>query len=176
MPVVRVLFIGNSYTEVHDLPAVLARLSESPRSPMRFEVAQHTPGGRTWEQHDADPTVDALIAQGWDYVVLQDQSQQPWWGPPTDVKPALRSLDATIRAASAQTVLFMTWVRAESSLDQEMLVDSYYEQAGEAVGALVAPVGRAWERARRDPSMTLHAADGSHRGAPKARRAAFGAL
>src|SRR5262245_4864158 len=90
-PVVRVLFVGNSYTAVNDLLAVLARLSETAASPVHFEVAQHTPGGRIWEEHDADPAVDALLAEGWDHVVLQDQSEQPWLV--SDVKPALVSLD-----------------------------------------------------------------------------------
>ncbi len=161
-PALRVLFIGNSYTSVNDLPSVIARLGESADPPQRFDVAQYTPGGQTWEGHDADPAVDALIREGWDFVVLQDQSQQPWWGPPLEAKPALLSLDAKIRAASAQTVLYMTWARQGDNFYQDMLVDSYYVQAGEAVDARVAPVGRAWERALRDPSMTLHADDGSH--------------
>ncbi len=160
-PTVRVLFIGNSYTGVNDLPHVVARLAEAPDSPVRFEVGQYTPGGQTWGGHDADPRVDALIAEGWDYVVLQDQSAQPFWDLP-DVKAALLSLDAKIRATSARTVLFMTWAYEDGGLFQQMRVDSYYVRAAEATGALLAPVGRAWERARRDPSMTLHAEDGSH--------------
>ena len=158
----RVLFIGNSYTGVNDLPNVVARLGESAATPWRFDVGQYTPGGQTLEGHDADPMVDGLIDQGWDYVVLQDQSQQPWWGPPLDVKPALLSLDAKIRAASAETVLYMTWARQGNDFNQNMLVDSYYVHGADAVGARVAPVGRAWERALRDPTMTLHADDGSH--------------
>jgi len=47
-PTIRVLFIGNSYTQVNDLPKVVAALGESSQSPVRFEVASHTPGGQTW--------------------------------------------------------------------------------------------------------------------------------
>ena len=74
----RVLFIGNSYTGVNDLPSVVAALADTTQSPVRFDVAAHLPGGATWEQHDQDPAVTALLVQGWDFVVLQDQSQQPW--------------------------------------------------------------------------------------------------
>lgn len=158
----RVLFIGNSYTSVNNLPSVVASLGEMAEPEVHLEVAAYTPGGQTWQGHDADPAVTELIAQGWDFVVLQDQSQQPWWGPPVDVKPELLSLDAKVRAAGAETVLYMTWAPASDYFAYSMLVDSYYEQAGEAVGARVAPVGRAWERALRDPTMTLHADDGSH--------------
>jgi hypothetical protein len=44
----------------------------------------------------------------------------------------------------------------------ERAVNHYYVRHAEAVGALVAPVGRAWERASRDPELKLHTADGSH--------------
>jgi hypothetical protein len=160
-PTVRVLFIGNSFTNYNDLPSVLARLGEAPQSPVRFEVAQHTPGGENWQGHDADPRVDELIQEGWDYVVLQDQSVLPFWDLPA-VGAALLSLDAKIRATSARTVLFMTWAYEDGGFYQEMRVDSYYVRASEATGALVAPVGRAWERALRDPSITLHLDDGQH--------------
>src|SRR5258705_7247834 len=90
----RVLFIGNSYTYVNDLPGVVAALSREPQSPAWIDVDSHTPGGATWDDHDADPAVDDLIAQGWDVVVLQDQSQEPWLR--AAAPPALISLDAKI--------------------------------------------------------------------------------
>lgn len=165
---VRVLFIGNSYTSVNDLPAVVAKLSEASQSPFRFEVGQHAPGGKTWEDHAADPTVDQLIEQSWDYVVLQDQSVQPFIV--NEVKDALLSLDAKIETTGAKTILFMTWARSADRKDvndqtrfrQDMSVSSYYQKHAKAIDARVSPVGRAWERALRDATVTLHASDGSH--------------
>jgi len=158
----RVLFIGNSYTAYNDLPGVLSRLGN-------FEVASHTPGGQTWEGHAADPAVAALIVKGWDYVVLQDQSDQAFFSDGT-VKPALTWLDAVIKATGGKTVLYMTWAKHE---DGVMLTDTgrflqdvelvrYYELHAAAVGASIAPVGRAWERALRDHSVVLHQSDNSH--------------
>ena len=43
---IQILFIGNSYTGTNGLPNVVARLSESDQSPVRFEVDAHTPRGR----------------------------------------------------------------------------------------------------------------------------------
>lgn len=165
--VVRVLFIGNSYTGNNYLPGVVASLGEADQSPVRFDFAQYQLGGQTWEGHDADPAVDAMIAQGWDFVVLQDQSEQPW--AVINVKPALISLDAKIRAAGADTVLFMTWARQSLGGEvseiwqfrQDMAVNRYYVRHAEVVGARVAPVGRAWERALRD-GINLYDPDGSH--------------
>jgi len=160
---VRVLFVGNSYTSTNNLPSVLAKLGSSPQSPMRFVVARHTPGGATWEQHNDSATVDGLIQQGWDFVVLQDQSGQPLLV--NEVKKALVALDGKIRAAGARTVLFMTWahdVERSQVLWSNFWVHHYYEMHAAAVDATVAPVGRAWERALRDPDIVLHQSDGSH--------------
>lgn len=162
----RVLFIGNSYTGVNGLPEVVAALGSAPQSPVRFQVEAHTPGGATWEVHDQNPAVDALIAQGWDVVVLQDQSEQPWAN--GTVKDAVTSLDNKAKAAGAKTVLFMTWARSAAvatplQLDtMNKAVSDYYERNAAEVGAAVAPVGRAWERALRDPTVLLHDSDGSH--------------
>lgn len=169
LPKIRVLFLGNSYTEVNDLPGTLVKLGQSPGSVAQFEVESRTPGGQTWEGHDADAEDTALIAKGWDFVVLQDQSEQPWFMP-HGVKPALMSLDAKVKAAGAKTVLYMTWARQvdgeavtyETKFAQDMAVNRYYVQHATAVGATVAPVGRAWERASRDPMQLLYADDHSH--------------
>jgi hypothetical protein len=165
--VLRVLFIGNSYTAGNGLPDLLAKLGQDILSPVSFSVAQHTPDGATWEDHDADPAVGRLIQRRWDYVVLQDQSEQPWLHRGA-IKPALLSLDAKIQRSGAKSRLFMTWARRASAqktptrLVMNEAVNHYYERHAGAVGALVTPVGRAWERALRDPTVSLHAADGSH--------------
>lgn len=166
-PELRVLFIGNSYTSVNDLPKALAELGASAGSPVGYSVKQHTPGGATWEDHAANPAVAALIGEGWDYVVLQDQSQQPWIHT-SGVKPALLSLVSLVESAGAKPVLYMTWARNTSSsswptrFEQEMAVNNYYSRHADAAHALLAPVGRAWERALRDPSIVLHSEDASH--------------
>jgi hypothetical protein len=60
----------------------------------------------------------------------------------------------------------MTWARQASILPSrfamDMAVNNYYERHAAAVGASVAPVGRAWERALRAPGVVLHSSDGSH--------------
>lgn len=168
-PTAKILFIGNSYTYVNDLPGTLTKLGAASQSPMAFSVQQHTPGGTRWEEHDT-PAVHELIKKGWDTVVLQDQSQQPWLTTTWGIKPALLSLDAEIKKSGAQTLLFMTWSRGATSTPaasarfaMDLSVNNYYERQAGAVGATVAPIGRAWERSlRKHPALTLHAADGSH--------------
>ena len=167
-PTLRVLFIGDSFTYVNELPTVLASLASDVTSPVSVTVSEYAPGGATWEDQDSDAAVGPLIQQGWDYVVLQDQSQQPWlyYG---GIKPALLSLDAKIKAAGAKTMLFMTWARkvqlgvtSSQRFEEDMAINNYYERHAAAVGAEVSPVGRAWERVLRDPAMSLHSDDGVH--------------
>ena len=169
-PTVRVLFLGNSYTSVNDLPKVVATLSGADQSPVRFVVDQLTPGGETWEGHDANPAVTELLQKGWDWVVLQDQSEQPWMQAQV-IKSALLSLDAKVKAAGAKTALYMTWARQEDPAEptaasirfnQDMRVNLYYQRAGDTIGAAVAPVGRAWDRALRTTPIILHDSDRSH--------------
>jgi hypothetical protein len=81
-------------------------------------------------------------------------------------KSSLISLDGKIQNAGAKTMLFMTWARdgvsSAQRFEMDMAVNHYYERHAAAVGASVAPVGRAWERAKRKLAVSLHAADGSH--------------
>ena len=69
-----VLFIGNSYTYVNDLPNTLRQLALSLDDTMT--VASSAPGGYTLFQHSTyAPTIAAIESQDWDFVVLQEQSQ-----------------------------------------------------------------------------------------------------
>ncbi|MFO0751357.1 MAG: hypothetical protein U1F43_37665 [Myxococcota bacterium] len=44
---------------------------------LRRRAARYTVDGQTLEGHAGDSTALARIAEGWDFVVLQDQSGQP---------------------------------------------------------------------------------------------------
>jgi len=73
---IRVLFIGNSYTSVNDLPATFAELASS--GGVAVEVDAIDPGGQTLAGHAAAPDVLAAITgRRWTTVVLQEQSEIP---------------------------------------------------------------------------------------------------
>ena len=162
----RVLFIGNSFTNANGLINVVAKLGESPQSPATFVVAQHYVNGAGWDYHVTLPEVATLIAKGWDHVVLQDQSSQPWGS--IGIKASLLGLNTKIVAAGAKPMMFMTWAyQAEDYPDPThfsfaLAVNNYYERHGAAINAPVAPIGRAWERARRAGGPELHWDDGIH--------------
>ena len=69
-----VLFIGNSYVYVNDLPNTFRQLAQSLGD--EVTVASSAPGGYTLLQHASyAPTQTAITAQQWDFVVMQEQSQ-----------------------------------------------------------------------------------------------------
>lgn len=68
----RILFIGNSMTYVQDLPGLLTNLASS--NGKTIITAQNTPGGYYLSDHVTDPVSLSLLAQGFDYIVVQEQS------------------------------------------------------------------------------------------------------
>lgn len=186
---VRVLFLGNSYTNANALPNLVAQLAAS--AGRTVEVDWNTPGGNTLgapqvngSAHAFNATSLAKIATGgWDAVVLQDQSFVPTIDQALSAYslPAVQSLAAAVAAANpdARVVLFMTWGReqgggpfctgnwcspafADFGAMQAHLADAYAQLAA-AAGGQVCPVGLAWQRHLSAAQPTdLFASDGSH--------------
>ncbi len=72
----RVLFLGNSYTGVNNLPQMVKDVALSAGDSLIFDT--YNPGGYTLEAHAIDPVAtNKIMAGNWDYVVLQGQSQEP---------------------------------------------------------------------------------------------------
>lgn len=71
----KVLFIGNSYTQVNNLPEVIKNLAASNGDTLDYIA--NTPGGCTFAQHLQNQSANYIQQGGWDYVVLQEQSQLP---------------------------------------------------------------------------------------------------
>jgi hypothetical protein len=92
---------------------------------------------------------------------LQEQSTLP-------VKNAkrmaenIRLFDESIKRARSQTVLYMTWARKHTPEAQQVITDAY-NTIGEELGAIVVPVGLAWQSflAKHD-KLVLHDRDQSH--------------
>lgn len=160
----RVLFIGNSYTYVNDLPQQVQRMAEAAGAERSIDVVSVTPGGMTLERHWSDGPARRLIRQGgWTHVVLQEQSTRPIDDPELFFQYA-RMFDEEIDRVGAETVFYLTWARQHRPASQDTLSNAYLTIADE-LGASVAPVGMAWQRAlQEDPALVLHHGDRSHPG------------
>lgn len=179
----RVLFIGNSYTAVNNLPQLTADCALSIGfAGFPMEIASSTPGGTTFQMHTTNATSQSLINQGnWDYVVLQEQSQLPSF-PDSQVAvecfPFATALNEQILAADscAETIFYMTWGRQNGDASNcaswppvctyegmDSLLNLRYRQMAIDNHAILSPVGALWKYIRTNyPEINLYAADGSH--------------
>ena len=106
----KVLFVGNSYTSVNDLPALVVGLAEAAGG-RKIEVDRHLVGGCTLEKHVKDQkAIDKILAAKWDVVVLQEHRLRPVIDRQAMHEYA-RLLDAEIKKQGAKTVFYLTWAR-----------------------------------------------------------------
>jgi hypothetical protein len=175
-----VLWLGNSYTAVNNLPDLVYQLALSGGDTLVYD--SNTPGGYTLEDHwNSLTTQYAINQQPWDYVVLQAQSQEPsldstfvanW------VLPYADALDSVIHLndSCTQTIFYMTWGRKNGDAQncptypwvctyqgmQDKLRERYL-QMGYGNDAMVAPCGETWRDVlATNPTFDLYMADESH--------------
>jgi len=158
----RILFIGNSHTYLHYMPRMLEQLARAAGYRKRLRTEQVTGRGAGLEWHWNNPATRHMITDGqWDYVILQERSGGPLEDPVSMQKHA-RLLDAEIRKQGALTIFYMTWARCGRPESQKIIRQAY-STAATAAGALLAPVGTAWENAlKADPGLRLHHEDDRH--------------
>lgn len=169
----RVLFIGNSHTFVHDVPGLLQHLGARGGSPIW--VDGELVGGATLEQHWKKGRAARKISrEPWDFVVLQEQSTAPAFDYSYYSYYVQRFVER-IDEKGATPVIYATWPRAswdpffrenERFKTPEALgaaLNQSFAQAQDAFKTQLAPVGAAWALAARDyPEIQLYEADGNH--------------
>jgi hypothetical protein len=171
-PTTRVLFIGNSYTMVNDLPGTFTKLACS--GGHKVEAAMAAKGGWKLSDHLASSkTMDLIKQQKWDWVVLQEQSEVP----AIDalrlmyMYPAARQLVSEIRKNGSKPMFFLTWGHRDglptSGLatyhDMQTQLGVGYTSMALELHVPIAPVGTAWEKnlSQANP-LSMWAEDGSH--------------
>ena len=176
----RVLFIGNSYTGVNNLPQIVYDVCLSAGDTIQF--SSNSPGGTTFQQHVSNTTTEAEIKLGnWDFVVLQEQSQLPSF-PINQVQsqcfPYAAMLNDSIEKYNpcAETVFYMTWGRKNGDASNcsswppvctyagmDSLLHLRYMTMAADNQSIVSPVGAVWNYVRSNfPSINLYQSDESH--------------
>lgn len=176
----KVLFIGNSYTYVNDLPGMIKQMGESTRDLMDYEEV--TSGGASFSQHCSSSGAIEKIGQGgWDAVVLQGQSQEPsfpWSQFAEETYPyACQLADAVYEKNDcAEVIFYMTWGRKNGDSYNAQFFDSLatyegmddllcarYTYMARENNASVSPVGKVWRKLRAEhPDIELYQSDESH--------------
>lgn len=173
----RVLFIGNSYTYVNDLPGAVARIAaEGAGDEGRPTIAVDSAveGGATLQLHWERMRQDRVRMGPWDAVVLQGQSVEPILSFQSFDSYA-RRFAAVIRGEGARVVYYATWARRPgdavyaqawsggSFAAMTARLDNAYRLAAMNTAGELAAVGARWADARADhPAIDLYDPDGSH--------------
>lgn len=175
-----VLFIGNSYTHVNDLPKLVKDLSYSMGEDIYCESI--TPGGARFMTHSQNSSVISKLQEGhWDFVVLQGQSQEvafPDFQFYDEVYPYARELDSLAKAfnPNAKVVFYMTWgYRYGDEVNCQYYppfctfesmswrLRNNYSLMANDFSSWVSPVGAAWSFSiENNPDIVLHSSDNSH--------------
>lgn len=179
----KVLFIGNSYTYVNNLPQLTANVAASAGDTLIFDSS--TMGSGYLGQHLTNNVSITKIKTGnWDHVILQDQSLALAYPPPYFYHQysGVYKLDSIIKDANhcEQTLFFATWGRKNGDsyfcgacptpttivrtyFEMDSTIQVNYKFYADSLKALVSPVGAVWRYIRRNyPNIELHQADESH--------------
>ena len=153
-PGLRVLFLGNSLTYSHNLPATVQAMAQA--GGVKLHYLASTPPNMSLEDHwNHAPSRKALTSTKWDFVVLQQ-------GPSTlresqaNLKQWAGLWADEIRKHNARPALYMVWP-TRGQTNGFKLASQSYRNAAVAAKAQILPAGEAWEEALRDhPGLALY--------------------
>lgn len=174
---VSVLFVGNSLTQVNDLPAVFKSFAAASGLHVDVDVYSVTPGGAFLSDHwKRGQALAVLRAQHPNFLILQGQSVEPLLAPQNFTNYA-RLFKTEADQLQAKTLLFSTWARPDgdayykdptsggSAIEMQARLNSSYSTLAQAIGATLAPIGLAWQRAH-EVAPQIQLLDGTQHPSP----------
>lgn len=172
----KVLFLGNSYTAFNDLPQIIKDAAESVGDRLIFDST--TNGAYKLIQHITNPaSINKIMIGGWDYVIMQGQSQEPITDEVDFYNGGVRLNDLIEQYnPCAVPMFFMTWGRKNGdsancplipvmctyeSMDTE--IKNSYTALATYLQTELSPVSVVWRYLRQNhPDIELYLADESH--------------
>ncbi len=158
---IKVLFLGNSHTYFNDMPHLLSEICRQSTG-CRADVTMLAYSGRTlaWHRSEYFSLRFALLYGGFDYCFIQ-QAAHPF-PPEEETLPAGAEIARMCRETGVTPVFSMTWAEKRFPENQQKMI-SAYEKLATDNGALLSPVGRAWQRLLSEhPEIDLFFRDGEH--------------
>lgn len=167
------LFIGNSYTYVNDLPGMTVTVAKN--AGLAWTQKSETVGGATLQAHIDQYGALPLIAKGGQtWVVLQGQSVEPAASQAYFLSAA-KTLGGAVTAAQAIPAFYQTWPRKVGDVLYKdawtggspaalfALLQEAYATATTQSGGVRVPAGDAWmDLLAKHPEVELYQPDGSH--------------
>jgi hypothetical protein len=155
-----VLFIGNSLTQVNDLPAMVRTMADA--AGLDWDIQAQLQGGASLEDHwNRGVAPDRIRGEHWDAVVFQ-QGPSSLAESRTNLRQWIREFDAVVRGAGGTSALYEVWPEHERFAWFDRVRDSYALAARDVAGWFL-PAGEAWRAAwSKEPSLALYGSDGFH--------------
>ena len=159
----KVLFVGNSYVYVSNIPQLVSLISDSTHT--KLLTAKSVVAGAKLSQHWRSErglrTKELIKIGNFDYVVLQEQSMGTIEQPDSFLIYSKKFSDY-IRQNGAQPYFYLTWAREKVPQYQETITN-VYNKAAKDNNAGIVPVGESWVLAQKlRPGIELYLDDGSH--------------
>lgn len=168
-----VLFIGNSFLYVQNVPHMVEEIASSLSGPC-VETAMIASGGATLEQHWRGEQAQARIRDGhWTHVVLNDQSTfaEGWWlEGDARIGTSGRELSdygsrfaQLIRASGAKPLLVAHWSDAKAPQRDQQALDFLFAGVAREAGIELVDAGRAIKRMQKElPDLSPYFIDDHH--------------
>ncbi len=156
----KVLFVGNSLTYYHDMPAIMIGLIQQEQPDRPLKVAMVTgPGASLHDHYRSGKLKEVLQEHGpWDWVVLQEKGGLPL-AQPEEVQRDTLLLATQVRESGARPILYVDWMNPPISEGNEV----GYHAIASQLRIDVVPVGDIWHVMREElPHCKLLRADGIH--------------
>lgn len=170
-----ILFIGNSFTFVNDLPKMLETIAAD--AGVEIAASSVLKGGAYLHQFaDSEHELGKRLAEtypakNWDYIVLQDQSFNPA-GNPDDFMVSAEKLCKAMNGG-AKFLFYSTWAYRDNTEKlsktgmtyKEMLsaLTASYRKAADSFGGIRVPVGDAFAAVSASyPEIDLYTPDDYH--------------
>jgi hypothetical protein len=158
----KILFIGNSFTYVNDVPSIFAWMVKKQQPNYHFQIVSFSLPSYTLTQHSERPEIKNLLAkQSWNLVVLQDQSSAPFRGQ-LALNESFEALLPLIKIAKAKPLAVMTWADRGHVSDQSFISQTY-RRTGQYLHMNVIPVGDLFFYVQEKyPDICLYSEDDHH--------------
>lgn len=171
-----ILFVGNSYTHMNEMPFIFDKIAKSKGKSIHVEM--NTRSGSSFQIHTTRTDLfETIKSRKWDFVVLQGYSREMTYEPShldTASIPYIQQiLDSIYTNDSCTNVLFyMTWGYKEGFPEREGLetyekmadqIASGYQYLSDTLNIPIVPVGMVWKEVRKKyPEIELYDVDKMH--------------
>ena len=172
---VKVLFIGNSYTHMNDMPKIFEKIAKSKGADVVVEM--NAKSNHTFKMHsEREDMYESIRKEKWDYIVLQGFSREMSYEKSHIDSLSTPYFDQIIDSIyqnnpCTNVMLYMTW-GYENGFSERVEVDSYdkmtnqitkgYNYFSEKYDISISPVGHVWREIRSSSDIHLYQPDHQH--------------